>query len=446
MEGGLVRSILGTHVARRHPDAGAPGSDPNSLVEAWTLSESLAKVQAARGEQAVRQLAADYVALWARTFRTLVRHLRGRPERAISLFASEVYPYLRGDRLAARVEAHRPGEARILLQSDLPDAYLAGLVESFVGLSGAQAHAKPEGNGQFVVYYRLEGRDRLVRLAQVVAAQRLHLVLCAVLSAAVGIALAVRLAGPVVPWRIAAILLGAVAVQLGANALHDLRHPHASGPLNLKVPNRRALLWQSRLGYAVASVCGVALAIQAPVVVLFAVAGLALSTAFGHLKNIGWGPLLAGIIYGPLVAEGALHAAAPGIADHWMHLAYAAATIPTGALAAAVLYADDLADRPLDEAGGSRTLLVRLPRRRHLAGYASLVLGAIAALAGTAFILGARVPFMIAGLGIGAILLVGLVQRNLDDPRGLAPVRFGTLVLHVAVTAVLCLAILGVAS
>lgn len=441
----MVRAILGTHLARRHPDVGFPPSDPNALVEAWTLSQGLEKVSQAHGEQALRQAAQDYVALWARTFRTLVRHLRGRPERAIALFASEVYPYLRGDRLAARVEAARPGQARILLQADLPASYLAGLVESFVRLSGASAQAVPEGKGFFLVTYRLEGRDWLARLAQAVAVQRLHLVLCAVLASTLGIALAVRLGVAVIPWRLAAIIVGAIAVQLGANALHDLRHAHPAGPLNLRTPNRRALLLQSRVGYAVASGCGVALAIAAPAVVLFAIVGLAVSTLFGHLKNVGWGPLLAGIIYGPLVVEGALHAAAPGLTDHLTHLWFALVSIPAGALAAAILYIDDLADRPLDEAGGLRTLLVRLPRRRHLAGYAALLIGAIAALAAAAVHLGSPMPFIVVTLAAAALFLVLMVQRNLDDPRGLAPARFGTVVLHVATTAALVVAILGVA-
>jgi hypothetical protein len=34
------------------------------------------------------------------------------------------------------------------------------------------------------------------------------------------------------------------------------------------------------------------------------------------------------------------------------------------------------------------------------------------------------------------------VRTNLDDPRGLAPARFGTMLLHAAATAVAILAVL----
>lgn len=455
----MVRSILGAHLARRHP--GLPGptvpaADPNDLVDAWTLAENLRRLQDHGGDEALRRAAEDYVGLWARTFRTLVSHLRGRPERALALFAEEVYPFLRGDRLAARVEATQAGQARVVLQGDLPAPYLAGLLEAFIGLSGAQVRATStvpasglaplltaQAAAHFSVTWRLEGFDRLARVAQGMATQRLHLLACAALAAAVGVAFAIRLAGAVEAWRAAAILLGALTAQMGANALHDLRHAHPAGPLDLRAADRRATLWQARLGYGIATLCGATLAVASPIVVAFAAVGLGLSLAFGHLKNVGWGPLLAGVIDGPLIALGALFAAAPILLVEPTAWAVAAATVPMGALAAAVLYVDDLADKPLDEAGGLRTLLVRLPRRRHLIGYAALVLGGIATLGSVIAGLGQWMPFATAGLATGAALLIVLVHRNLDDPRGLAPVRFGTLVLHLAASGVLLLAAVG---
>lgn len=458
-EGGQVRAILGIHARHRlgvGPAPAAPGllpdGDPNTLVEARPLRDALDRLCREKGdggEATLRGLAADYVALWARTFRTLVVHLRGRPERALALFAEEVYPFLCGDRLAARVESVEAGRARLLLAHDLPDAYLAGLVESFVRLSRARAVCTVLGKGaggavQLEVRYRVEGADRVARLTQHLASLRIPLLAAAFLSALLGISMAYREVGALQPWRVLAVLVGAVAAQGAANALHDLRNPHPAGPLGPVRMGRRALRATVYGGYAAAGALGLLLAVQAPVVVLFAAAGLVVSVLFGKFRNQGYGPLLAGLTYGPLVTEGALHGVAPGAADHLAHLAYALLSVPLGALAAAILYLDDLADRPLDEAGGQRTLVVRLPRRRHLAGYAVLVGGAMLLLLGALYVLAPATTLLAAILGPAAIALAVSVHNHIDDPHGLGPARLGTLALHIAASALLALAILGV--
>ncbi|HUR64322.1 MAG TPA: hypothetical protein VM241_07565 [Candidatus Thermoplasmatota archaeon] len=440
MQGGQVRAILGAHAARR---AGVPPqpADPNALGPVPPLREALDALQREKGEAAVRAVAADYAALWARTFRTLVVHLRGRPERALALFAEEVYPFLRGDRLAARVESAAPGRARLLLAHDLPDAYLAGLVEAFVGLSRARADCVALGNGLFEVRYRVEGADRLARLSQHLASLRVPLLVAALLSTLLGIALAHREHGALQPWRVAATLVGGLAAQAAANALHDRRNPHPAGLLGPVRPSARALRGIILGGYALAGGLGLLLAVRAPTVLAFAVGGLAVSVLFGRFRAQGYGPILAGITYGPLMAEGALHAVAPQAHDLGLHALYVLVTLPLGALAAAILYLDDLADRPLDEAGGQRTLLVRLPRGIHLAGYVLLLAGGLAALLLVLRQLApAAQPFALA-LTVPAIALALTVRRNLDDPHGLGPARLGTLALLVTSAAILLLAL-----
>lgn len=436
---GRVRAILGAHAARR---AGSPlpsWADPNALAPAPPLRDALERLGRERGEAAVRAVAADYAALWARTFRTLVVHLRGRPERALGLFAEEVYPFLRGDRLAARVESAAPGRARLLLAHDLPDAYLAGLVEAFVGLSRARAECVALGNGLFEVRYRVEGADRLARVSQTLASLRIPLLVAALLSTLLGVSLAYREAGPLEPWRVAATLVGGVAAQAAANALHDHRNPHPAGLLGPPRPSARALQAILVGGYALAGGLGLLLAIAAPAVLLFAAAGLVVSVLFGRFRSQGYGPILAGITYGPLMAEGALHAVAPLARDPLLHLLYAFATIPLGALAAAILYLDDLADRPLDEAGGQRTLLVRLPRRIHLAGFVLLLAGGLAFLLLALNRLAPEAQPLAVALAVPAAALALAVRRHLDDPHGLGPARLGTLALLAAAAATLVL-------
>ncbi|MFO1535908.1 MAG: hypothetical protein ABR586_09605 [Thermoplasmatota archaeon] len=440
LRGGQVRAILGAHAARR-TGAGLPPADPNALAPAPPLREVLERLQREKGDAAVRAVAADYAALWARTFRTLVVHLRGRPERALSLFAEEVYPFLRGDRLAARVEAVAPGRARLLLAPGLPDAYLAGLAEAFAGLSRARASCTALGNGLFEVRYKVEGADRLARLSQNLASLRVPLLVAALLSMLLGIVLASREASALEPWRVAATLLGGLAAQAAANALHDRNGPHPAGLLGPVRLSARALRSIQLSGYALAGGLGLLLAVEAPAVLGFAAAGLAVSVLFGRFRERGYGPILAGVTYGPLMAEGALHAVAPGAHDHALHLLEALVTLPLGALAAAILYLDDLADRPLDEAGGQRTLLVRLPRRIHLAGYVTLLAGGLGTLL---LVLNRFAPAaqpLAAALALPAAALALSVRRNLDDPHGLGPARLGTLALLVATAALLTLAL-----
>ncbi|HEX2066620.1 MAG TPA: hypothetical protein VHI93_07390 [Candidatus Thermoplasmatota archaeon] len=441
-EAGRVRGILGAHVARRtgHP---APMGGPASLAPAPPLREALEGLQREKGEAAVRAVAADYAALWARTFRTLVVHLRGRPERALALFAEEVYPFLRGDRLAARIESVAPGRARLLLAPGLPDAYLAGLAEAFVGLSRARASCAALGNGLFEVRYRVEGADRLARLSQALASLRIPLLIAALLAALLGVALAHRQAGALEPWRVGATLVGAVAAQAAASALHDRGTPHPAGILGPPRPSERALRTISLGGYMLAGALGLLLALQAPVVLPFAALGLAVSVLFGRFRAQGYGPILAGLTYGPLMAAGAFHAVAPAATSASGLLVEALATLPLGALAAALLYLDDLADRPLDEAAGQRTLLVRLPRRIHLAGYLLLLAGGMGTLLLALNRLAPAAQVLAIALAVPAAALGVQVRRRLDDPHGLGPARLGTLALLVATAATLLLALVA---
>ncbi len=436
-DAGQVRAILGRHASLRastSPAILAVMADPNALVPAAGFAAGLAGQ--APADQ--RRLARDYVLLWARTFRTLVTHLRGRPERALALFADEVYPFLRGDRLAARVQPGLPGRARLTLATGLPDAYLCGLVEGFVLLSGASTTCTVAAPGLFDVHYRVASTDRLARWAQHTASLRLNLVVAALLAAATGIALAIA-STAVDPLRAAIVLAGVAAAQLAANALHALRHEPPAGPLAALRPGHNALRGQLALATAVAVAAAASLALTGtPLVLFFAAAGAGVGLLYAPLRDHGLGPILTTLLYGPLIAEGALHAFAIG-GHHLDHVLVLPWTLIPGALAAAALYVDDLADAPLDEAGGKRTLAVRLPRHRQALAYGALLAGA----ALPAAVLLLRVaPHPSPLLLLPALSLAGLalvlamrVRVGLEDPRRLAPARLGTQLLHAAATA-----------
>ncbi len=414
-----------------------PVPDPNALLPAGDLAAQLAL----RSPDEQRRLAGDYVALWARTFRTLVLHLRGRPERALALFADEVYPFLRGDRLAARVESAGHRRATLVLAGGLPDAYLGGLAAAFVGLSGAQAEATAPAPGRIEVTYRVAPADRVARLAQHAASLRLNLVVAALLAAVVGIALADGQGAALPAKRVLLVLAGVAAAQLAANALHALRHAHPAGPLAPLRGGRTAVLAQLVGTGLLAVACGVWLALTgAPLVLLFAAGGLGAGLLYAPLRDRGLGPLVTLILYGPLIAEGALHAFAVGI-HHVDHVALLPWTLVPGALAAATLYVDDLADAPLDEAGGKRTLAVRLPRRSQGVVYTALVSVGLVPFVAVA---GSRpLAFALLACAVAALALAFQVRRALGDPRRLAPARLGTQALHVTATVLVSLVVGG---
>lgn len=425
-----MRAILGRHA---QPDAAGRAGDPTLLVPAGTLRRALEPLAG----PAQRALAHDYVRLWARTFRTLARHLRGRPERALALFAEEVYPFLRGDRRAARVERLGAHEARVLLPADLPAEYHAGLLEAFVGLSGARAVARPEGGAgseAFAVAFRVAPGDRLARAAQSLAALRVPLLLCAVLSAAVGVAFGAAAAGEADLPLAGAVVLGVLAAQAGANALHDLRRP-AAGPFHPVRLGRPALRAIAAGAYAAAAACGaLAVAASGPLLLAFVAAGLALGLLYARVRGQGLGPAVAGLTFGALVPAGAAYAMDGDLASSLVAAGLAA---PLGLMAAALLLLDNMADRPLDEAGGQRTLAVRLGGAHQATAFAGLVACALAWLAATSWPWFSPFPMAAAALlALPAGWLAVRVARNADDPRALGAARLAALLLLLAVALV----------
>ncbi|MEA3166955.1 MAG: hypothetical protein QOJ26_1839, partial [Thermoplasmata archaeon] len=92
------------------------------------------------------------------------------------------------------------------------------------------------------------------------------------------------------------------------------------------------------------------------------------------------------------------------------------------------------ADRPLDEAGGKRTLAVTLPRRRQALLYGGLLAGALASLAAAAAVgPWPALALAAAALAVPAGILGLRVARELDDPHGLAPARLGTVAFLLAI-------------
>ncbi len=437
-----VRAVLWHHLAAHAPNHAAPAVDPNDLLPVAEFTDALDELQVARGDAGLHEAGKSYAALWARTFRTLVQHLRGHPEQALQVWANEVYPYLRGDRLAARTQRTGRRSFEVLVHDDMPPAYVAGLLEGFVGLSRAHVSVDSVGGGRFVIETRVPPTDRFMHMMDLLTQLRVPLLLTSLLASLVGTTVAWRWNGALDPVIVAAVLWGTISAQSGANAVHDLAMPHRGGLAAAGPP--KGWLWFQAVGSYVVAATSMVLIIMAgrPGIAVYATLGLGMGLLYRRLRDRGWGPAIAAISHGPLTVWGSYHAF--GGADLMLTPAPALLlALPTGLLAAAILYLDDLADRPLDEAAGKRTLVVRIPRRRQLAVYALLLASALGALT---FPLTYLEPiwfaaaFVLAGV---ATWLVATVRRHLDDPHGLAPARLGTLALFVATVAVLVTATAG---
>lgn len=426
-----VRAILWQHLWHLGQRTGVPppDGDPNDLVPASDFVAALKHHEQDESREAGRA----YVRLWARTFRTLVRHLRGQPERMIDLFVREAYPYLRGRRLAARADRLGRRAVRVVTDDDLPADYVAGLLEGFVALTGADVVVTAEGRGAFHVRFHIQTKDRAARWLGHAARLRIPLLLTSLLAATVGTALAAR-HGILDPVLVVALLLGTVAAQSGANAFHDLLARRPDHPLGRPGLGRGWLWFQALGSYALAGSALVLLASQRPGIALFALTGFLLGTLYARFRDQGWGPGIAVLTHGPLIVWGAAYGLA-GTLPLSAPLQWGLAALPTGFLAAAVLYLDDLADRPLDEAAGNRTLVVRLPRRDQAWAFALLLGGGVLPmLALSLWLHRILLPAGILAAGLAVWLALG-VARHGDDPARLAPVRIGTLALYLIAAA-----------
>ncbi|MGB0653771.1 MAG: hypothetical protein ACPGQL_11295, partial [Thermoplasmatota archaeon] len=186
--GSVVRGIA-VHHAVSQETLGATltlPDDPTDLVPAAPFAAAVAVLSEARQ----RELGRGYARLWARTFRPLVRHLRGRPVDAVRLFVDEVYPYLRGEPRAARLESLDRRSAALLLEGGLPDAYLAGMVEGFLETARAQAHCEVRGGERFHLTFQVRRADQAAWLGAQVATLRVPFLVAAATAAVLGLGLA----------------------------------------------------------------------------------------------------------------------------------------------------------------------------------------------------------------------------------------------------------------
>ena len=190
------------------------------------------------------------------------------------------------------------------------------------------------------------------------------------------------------------------------------------------------------LALVVASVPGLALAaVLGPQVIV--VGALSFAAALGYSGGprpfgaIGLGEVFVFVFFGLVGTVGAAY-----VQTHRTSGLAVAASVPVGALAAAILLANNIRDVDTDGAAGKRTLAVRIGRDRARDLYAGLVMVAFVATAGMAPAF--RTPGALLGLAALplAVAPVRLVRTRVDGP-GLIRALVGTARLQLVFGALL---------
>jgi len=246
-----------------------------------------------------------------------------------------------------------------------------------------------------------------------------------------------------------AALVGAVAIQIGANFANDVSDaargaatPDRIGPARAVaggVVSPRQMWIAVWVAFALAALAGVYLIVVAG----FVVAIIGIVSIAAALSYVG-GPIPYGYralgevfvfaFFGVVATVGSRYVhdmTAP--LDAWL------LAIPVGMLVTAILVANNIRDIETDEATGKRTLAVLLGRRRTAALFASLVIGApvlVAVLAVTRL-----TPLLTAAAVLFVPFSVSLartVRSEIDGPP-LIRALVGTARLHLAVGATIAI-------
>ena len=206
-------------------------------------------------------------------------------------------------------------------------------------------------------------------------------------AALVPVAVGTAAAAPdVVWWRASVALLVAVALQVGVNYANDysdgIRGTDANrvGPARLVGGGLAApgtVRWAAFGAFTVAAVAGLVLAIAAgPWLIALGLGCIAAAWYYTGGRRpygyAGFGEVFVFVFFGLVATAGTAFVQTEELT--WLA---AAAAVPVGLLASALLMANNLRDIDQDQAAGKLTLAVRLGERRSAHMYAALVLAAV---------------------------------------------------------------------
>ena len=232
-------------------------------------------------------------------------------------------------------------------------------------------------------------------------------------------------------------LLGALAIQVAANFANDASDarrgadaPDRIGPTRMVatgVISAREMWIATTVAVAVAAAAGVGLIVIAgwPIVVIGLASIVAMLTYVGGPLPYGYrglGELFVFVFFGLVATVGTrfAHTGPPPGADSWILGAV------MGALAAAILVANNLRDIETDQRAGKRTLAVMMGQDGTRRFYRGLMIGSFVVIAVAAIV---RLTPPLTGVAVFWLWLAGRpisVVMSTDDPRALIPVLGAT--------------------
>ncbi len=396
----------------------------------------------------IKDITRASVVRWANIFRNLVNQLQGRPRKMMEIFCTEVHPYFLNDFAASQIVKSSKDEFILRLDNGLLEDFKIGLIEGFVEITGADAFVEKRADGGYRVTWKIhKDAPEPSKFALLINATRAPFLTAVAVPVLLGTAIA---------WRDGALNFGFFLITLitvalfhvGANIMNDY-FDHTSGVDEANfTPGpffggsrviQRGLLEPSQVRnlalafYAIGAVLGLALAIlngHPLEIIALGMTGFAIGFLYTappvRLAARGLGELAVAIAFGPLIVVGTYFVQT----DRWS-LEALYASIPVALLIAAVLYINEIPDRPWDARAGKKTLVTRLSIKTALDGYQTLIAATYAAI-----LLGAllRVLPLATLIALATLPLawsaIKVLRKNYRFPYRLIPANAYTIFVH----------------
>jgi 1,4-dihydroxy-2-naphthoate octaprenyltransferase len=391
---GNYRSQLGADGWQELADTvGAPafrGMDPDEDCPMGPFNQAVLWIDRRLGAgdgSLIEEITIASVERWESMFRNLARQLRGRPQKMMEIFCTEVHPYFLNDPGASEIVESADDHFILRLDNGLLEPFKTGLIRGFCEIVGAQAEVRKVDREYHVTWTLRAETPSPSRWALFVNATRLPFLTAAVTPVLVGTAVAWR-HGPLDLINFLLAFFGAAFFHIAANVINDY-YDHRSGadeanltPTPFSGGSRliqRGLFSPRQTRtlavafYALGCLTGLGLVFRAGwPVLLFGLAGTLTGFLYTappvQLVHRGLGEIAVGLGFGPIIVLGAFW-----VQTQQLSLEAFIASLPVGLLVAAILYINEVPDRLWDGRAGKRTLVVRISPRMVVMGYAGLL-------------------------------------------------------------------------
>lgn len=390
---------------------------------------------------------------WGSMFRNLVKQLSGRPDKMLEIFAREVHPYFLSDPQASSVVETGDGHARVRMDNGLVETFKIGLLRGFVELTGSDAQVEKTVDGSYEVRWRVKvDAPRASTWALFVNAVRLPFLTATMVPVLIGAAIAYYDLGTAggFDWGLFGLtLLGVALFHLGTNTANDY-FDHRSGAdeanftptpfsggsrvIQRGLVDPRTMAVFALSFYVLGTFVGLTLVYllwPAGITILWlGLAGFLLGFLYtappARLAHRGVGELAVAVGFGPLIVLGAYFVQTGTFSNGAL-----LASIPIGALIAAVLYINEFPDKEGDARVGKRTLIVRLPDRAAVIGYHALLTVAYGTILVGVILESFPVYTLAALLTVPLAAKASIIlNRNYRFPYRLIPANAFTILVH----------------